>query len=92
MYYPGHDELAGLGVLGVDAVPQEGHEGHQVKGRALRHNVLQYRGHRSLRMLTCTVIHKAESALLLDVDSLDIQIKVRFSLNTCHVSIHTKTQ
>lgn len=45
-----------------------------------------------MKMLTCTVIHKVESALLLDVDSLDIQIKVRFSLNTCHVSIHTKTQ
>lgn len=41
MYYPGHDELAGLRVLGVDAVPQEGHEGHQVKGRTLCHNVLQ---------------------------------------------------
>lgn len=52
----------------------------------------KYRGHGSLRMLTCTVIHKAESALLLDVDSLDIQIKVRISLNTYYVSIHTKTQ
>lgn len=41
MHYPGHDELAGLRVLGIDAVPQEGHEGHQVKGRTLRHNVLQ---------------------------------------------------
>lgn len=38
--YPGDDELPGILVVGVNSLPQQGDEAHQVKLVTFRHNVL----------------------------------------------------
>lgn len=42
--YPGDDELPGVLVVGVNPLPQQGDEAHQVKLVALRHDVLWAKG------------------------------------------------
>lgn len=42
--HPGDDELPGILVVGVNPLPQQGNEAHQVKLVALRHDVLRIKG------------------------------------------------
>lgn len=42
--YPGDDELPGVLVVGVNPLPQQGDEAHQVKLVALCHDVLGVKG------------------------------------------------
>lgn len=42
--HPGDDELPGVLVVGVNPLPQQGNEAHQVKLVALCHNVLSIKG------------------------------------------------